>query len=102
MAVSASLFRALSRQARRAAAQLERSTIAAMQLVTGTVVDGKVVIEGAPLEEGAVVAVLARGADEPFTLSEQQENELLAAMEEIERGDFVTVDELLESLRKYG
>jgi len=73
-----------------------------MQLVTGTVVNGKVVIEGAPLEEGAVVAVLARGADEPFTLSEQQENELLAAMEEIERGDFVTLDELLESLRKYG
>jgi len=73
-----------------------------MQLVTGTVVNGKVVIEGAPLEEGAVVAVLARGADEPFALSEQQENELLAAMEEIERGDFVTLDELLESLRKYG
>jgi hypothetical protein len=72
-----------------------------MQLVTGTVVNGKVVIEGAPLEEGAVVAVLARGADEPFTLSEQQENELLAAMEEIERSDFVTLDELLESLRKY-
>ena len=73
-----------------------------MQIVTGTVVNGKVVIEGAPLEEGAVVAVLARGADEPFTLSEQQENELLAAMEEIERGDFVTLDELVESLRKYG
>jgi len=73
-----------------------------MQLVTGTVVNGKVVIEGVPLEEGAVVAVLARGADEPFALSEQQENELLAAMEEIERGDFVSLDELLESLRKYG
>jgi predicted transcriptional regulator len=38
----------------------------------------------------------------PVALSEQQENELLAAMEEIERGDFVTLDELLESLRKYG
>jgi len=73
-----------------------------MQLVTGTVVNGKVIIESAPLEEGAVVTVLARGADEPFTLSEQQENELLAATEEIERGDFVTLDELLESLRKYG
>ncbi len=38
----------------------------------------------------------------PFTLSEQQENELLAATEEIERGDFVTLDQVLESIRKYG
>ena len=73
-----------------------------MQVATGTVVNGKVVVEGVPLEEGAVVAVLARGADEPFTLSATQENDLLAAMAEIERGEFVTLDQLLEGLRKYG
>lgn len=73
-----------------------------MQVATGTVVNGKVVAEGVPLEEGAVVAVLARGADEPFSLSATQEEELLAAMAEIERGEFVTLDQLLEGLRKYG
>ena len=73
-----------------------------MQVATGTVVNGKVVVEGVPLEEGAVVAVLARGADEPFSLSATQEDELLAAMAEIERGEFVTLDQLLEGLRKYG
>ena len=73
-----------------------------MQVVTGTVVDGKVVVEGVPLREGAVVAVVARGADEPFHLTEAQEAELLEAMAEIQRGEFVTLEQLLEGLRKYG
>ena len=72
-----------------------------MQVATGTVIDGKVVVEGVPLREGAVVAVVARGADEPFRLTEEQENELLEAMAEIARGEFVTLEQLLESLRKF-
>lgn len=52
--------------------------------------------------EGAVVAVVTRGADESFSLTETQENELLAAMEEIERGEYVTLEELLQSLPKHG
>ena len=35
-------------------------------------------------------------------LSSASEEELLAAMAEIERGEFVSPEELLESLRKYG
>lgn len=73
-----------------------------MQVATGTVVDGKVVVEGVPLREGAVVAVVARGADEPFRLTAAEESELLEAMAEIERGEFVTLEQLLDSLRKYG
>lgn len=69
-----------------------------MQIATGTVVHGKIVLEGMPLTEGAVVTVLTRGADESFSLSEEQENELLAAMAEIDRGDCVTLDDLLRSL----
>lgn len=38
------------------------------------------------------------GADEGFSLTEAQENELLAAMAEIERGEYVTLEELLQSL----
>jgi hypothetical protein len=72
-----------------------------MQVATGTVVNGKIVVEGAQLPEGAVVTVLARGADESFSLSEEQENELLAAMAEIERGGCVTLDELLQSLPQH-
>lgn len=73
-----------------------------MQVATGTVVNGKIVVEGVSLPEGAVVAVVSRGADESFVLTEAQENELLAAMAEIERGDYVTLEELLQSLPKHG
>jgi hypothetical protein len=73
-----------------------------MQFTTGTVVGGKVVVEGVPLVEGSVVAVLSRQPDVPFVLSAEDEAELLEAIAEIERGEFVTPEALLESLRKYG
>ena len=65
-----------------------------------TVVNGKVEVEGVALPEGAVVAVVARGADEPFLLTPQDEDELLAAISEIERGEYLTVEQLLADLRK--
>jgi hypothetical protein len=40
--------------------------------------------------------------EEPFTLLPEDEDELLAAMAEIERGEFISADVLIESLRKYG
>jgi predicted transcriptional regulator len=73
-----------------------------MQVATGTVVDGKIALEGICLAEGAIVAVVTRGADESFALTETQENELLAAMAEIERGEHVSLDELLQSLPTRG
>jgi predicted transcriptional regulator len=72
-----------------------------MQVATGTVVNGKIVLEGVALAEGAVVAVVTRGADESFTLNEAQEDELLAAVAEIERGEYVTLEDLLLSLPKH-
>jgi flagella basal body P-ring formation protein FlgA len=69
-----------------------------MQIATGTVVNGKIVLEGVSLTEGAVVTVVTRGADENFLLTEAQENELLVAMDEIKRGEYVTLEELLQSL----
>jgi len=71
-----------------------------MQVTTGTVVNGKIEVEGVALPEGALVAVVARGADEPFTLSTADEEELLAAIEEVERGEFVTLEQLLQTLPK--
>ena len=73
-----------------------------MQVTTGTVVGGKIIVEGLPLVEGSVVTILSREPEEPFTLSPEDEDELLAAVAEIDRGEFVSADELLESLRKYG
>ena len=72
-----------------------------MQVATGTVVDGKIVLEGVLLAEGAKVTVVTRGADESFSLSEAQENALLASIGEIERGEYVTLEELLASLPKH-
>ena len=71
-----------------------------MQVATGTVVNGQVEVEGVALPEGALVAVVARGADEPFALSTADQEELLTAIAEIEPGGFVTVKQLLESLPK--
>ena len=70
----------------------------AMQVATGTVVNGKIVLKDVPLEEGAVVAIVTRGADEPFSLTYDEESELLAAMAEIERGEFIPLEDLLRSL----
>jgi len=63
-----------------------------MQVATGTVVNGKIVLEGVSLPEGAVVTVVARDADESFSLTEAQENEFLAAMAEIDRGEYVILE----------
>ena len=73
-----------------------------MQVTTGTVVGGKVIVEGGPFVEGSIVAALSREPDEPFALSAEDEAELLAAMAEIERGEFISNDELLESLQSTG
>jgi hypothetical protein len=69
-----------------------------MQVATGTVVNGKIVLDGVSLAEGAVVTIVTRGADESFSLTEAQENELLAAMAEIECGEYLSLEELLQSL----
>jgi hypothetical protein len=61
-----------------------------MQLATGTVIDGKVVLEGATLPEGVVVTVLARDSKESFDLPPELEAELAAAIAEAGRGETVS------------
>jgi len=73
-----------------------------MKVATGTVIDGKVVVEGPRLTEGTTVAVMIRDDEESFILSIEEENELLDSMEAIERGDFIFGKELLEKLRRFG
>lgn len=73
-----------------------------MRIATGKVVDGKVVIDGSPLEEGASVTVLARGGQSGFTLSPEEEAELLLSIAEADRGETVAAEEVLERLRRLG
>lgn len=69
-----------------------------MKIITGHVVNGAIVVEGEKLEEGAAVTVLAEEDDESFQLSAQDEAELLIAIEQANRGNVVSGDELLRQL----
>ena len=71
-----------------------------MQLATGTVVNGKVIVEGASLPEGTVVTILARESDETFEVPAELEAELQASIEEADRGEIITAVELFERLRR--
>ena len=73
-----------------------------MKVATGKVVDGKVVLEGQPLPEGSVVTVVARDEDETFDVTPQEEEALLAAMSEADRGEVISWEELRERLSRHG
>ena len=69
-----------------------------MKIIAGHVVNGTIVVEGERLEEGTTVTVLAKEDDESFQLSAEDEAELLVAIEQANRGDVVSGDELLRQL----
>lgn len=73
-----------------------------MQIASGTIIDGKVIVEGLSLPEGTVVTVLARGDEIAVRLPVQQESELLRALEEADREEGISADELFERLRRFG
>lgn len=77
-------------------------SIGAMKVAAGTVVDGQVVVEGESLPDGTRVTVVFREDEESLDLTVEQERELLASIAEIERGEYITGDELLERLRRFG
>lgn len=74
-----------------------------MKIATGKVVGGKVVVEGMDLEEGASVTVLAPEGRAGFTLSTEEEAELLLSIAEADRGETVSAEEVLARLaRRHG
>lgn len=73
-----------------------------MRIRTGRVVQGQIVLkDGAELEEGEVVTIVARDAEDVdgVELSAEEEDELVAAMAEADRGELVDADEVLAQLR---
>jgi len=73
--------------------------MAKMVITSGRVVEGKIVVDGDPLPEGATVTVLAREGDESFVLDTAAEAELLESMAEGDRGRVVPAEEVLRALR---
>jgi hypothetical protein len=69
-----------------------------MQLATGTVVAGKLVVEGLDLPDGETVIVLTREAEAEVRLSPEEEAELLEAMAEADRGETISAEELFARL----
>ncbi len=71
-----------------------------MLLTSGTVVDGRIIVPGEPLIEGSRVTILAPGGpdDRPFELEPDEENALLEAIGQADRGEVVSAEELLREL----
>ena len=68
-----------------------------MRIATGKVIAGKVVIDGAPFEEGASVTVIAADA-ETFELGSEDEGAIRAAIAEANHGDVVDGADLIAKL----
>ena len=69
-----------------------------MQVLTGTVVGGQVVVEGGPLPEGRRVAIYVE-EDEGFPLDETSKRGLAEAMAQFERGEALTPEQVFARLR---
>ena len=69
-----------------------------MKVVTGTVIGGKIIVEGEPLTDGSKVTVLAQEDEEAFELAPEQEAEILEALSEIEQGKGIDGRRFLEEL----
>jgi hypothetical protein len=69
-----------------------------MQIASGKVIDGRVVVE-AELPEGAEVMLLALDGEETFEVDAELEAVLLQSIAQGERGDTIPAEELLRELR---
>jgi hypothetical protein len=70
-----------------------------MQLATGSVIDGKIVLDGATLPDVTIVTVLAPDHDDPVRLPAHLTAELEAALAEADQDEGITAEQLFEYLR---
>ena len=71
-----------------------------MKVATGRIVEGKVVLEGEPLAEGTVVTVVAREDGDTFDVSPEDEQALLEAIAQADRGQVIAWERLREQMRR--
>ena len=69
-----------------------------MQIVSGKVVNGQVVVE-AELPEGAEVTLLALDGEESFEVDGELEAVLLESIGQADRGEIISGEQLLRELR---
>ena len=69
-----------------------------MQIVSGKVVNGQVVVE-AELPEGAEVTILALDGEESFEVDGELEAVLLESIGQADRGEIISGEQLLRELR---
>ena len=73
-----------------------------MQLATGKVVNGKVVVEGLDLPEVTTVTVLTRDKAPAVKLSPEDEAALLEALDEADREEGISGEEFFARLQRFG
>ncbi len=73
-----------------------------MSALAGTVVDGKIVVEGLSLPEGTIVTVLLPDEGASVRLPPDLQRELLDAIDEADREQGGAGPEFLESLKRFG
>lgn len=69
-----------------------------MGIVTGKVVEGKVLVDGMTLPEGAVVTVVTLEPSDGVRLTPDEEARLLQAVAEDDRGETIPAKELFDRL----
>ena len=72
-----------------------------MQLATGKVVDGKLVVEGLDLPEGTTVTVLTRDNAPVVKLSPEEDAELIEALDEADVEEGISAEELFARLQRF-
>lgn len=72
-----------------------------MKLTTGTVVNGKIVVDGEGLPEGTVVMVVAPQGDGTFLVPSDLEQELDESLAQSMRGETISAAEVLRKLRAH-
>ena len=74
----------------------------AMKIATGTVIEGKVVLEGATFPEGTVVAVIAHGDEPAVTLPPALQAELEAVIDEADHETGEPAEHFFARLKRAG
>ena len=68
-----------------------------MRITKGKVVDGQVVVEGDPLDEGSTVTVLISD-ERTITLDDGDEAALLQSIADANQGDLVDGDDIINNI----
>ena len=71
-----------------------------MKILQGTVVGGRIVVDGALPDDDAKVTIVTEGDEPPCHLSLDEEAALEEADAEVSGGEFVTVAQLLAEIQR--